>query len=341
VSESRTRPHVTIITPVFNEEASLEAYRDEVMRELFASTDVDYEVVFIDDGSTDCSWEIIERFSRESPRFRGLRLSRNFGEHTALSAGIDSADGDAVVTLSCDLQDPPGVVAEMVAKWRSGAQVVWAARRSRTDKPLRKLAVALFLWLARTNSIPKNSKFVTGSFLLIDAKVAECFRQFREHNRLTFALVAWTGFEQDVVTYDRRPRRAGTSGYNFGRLVKAGYDTFIGFSNLLPRVITLLGAAIFLAIIPFLLYLIVDYIFGHPLPGWTGLMAALCFFFGVVCLMLGVMTEYLHRIYIETTGRPLYFIAEETSTRLLDQEHSTKPIENVRLRGKGSLRRRP
>lgn len=309
---AEARPHVTVITPVFNEEASLEAFRTEVSRCLLENEAVRYEILFIDDGSTDRSWEIIERFCDESPHFRGLRLSRNFGSHTALTAGIDNAFGDAVATLACDLQDPPETILEFVDTWRAGAQIVWGRRRSRAETPARVWMANLFAWLIRTQAMPRGSKFSTGSFLLIDRTVADCFRQFREHNRITFALVAWTGFKQDVVLYDRRARQAGTSGWNFGRMIAAMYDTLIGFSNVLPRFITILGAAIFLMNIPIAVYLIADYIYARPFPGWTGLMVTLCFFFGVVCLMLGVMSEYLHRIYIETTGRPLYFIAQKS-----------------------------
>lgn len=307
-----TKPTVTIVTAVFNEEASLQAFSSEVSRCLLSRSDVYFEVLFVDDGSTDRSWEIIERFCAESTRFSGLRLSRNFGAHMADTAGIDHATGDAVVTLACDLQDPPQTIVEFVEKWRAGAQVVWGRRRTRAENKSRVWAVNIFSWLMRNQALPKGSMFSTGGFFLIDRGVVECFRQFREHNRITFALVAWTGFKQDVVLYDRRPRAAGSSGWNFGRMIKAMYDTLIGFSNLLPRFITLLGAVIFLTNIPIAIYLIVDYFFSRPFPGWTGLMVTLSFFFGVVCLMLGVMSEYLHRIYIETAGRPLYFIAQNT-----------------------------
>lgn len=317
-------PRVTIVTAVFNEEASLDAFRAEVSRCLFSSPDIDYEVLFVDDGSTDRSWDIIERFCAESKRFRGLRLSRNFGAHTADSAGIHHATGDAVVTLACDLQDPPEAIPEFVEKWRKGAQVVWGRRSARPENRARVLAVKSFSWLMRAHALPKSSKFSTGGFFLIDRRVADCFRQFREHNRITFALVAWTGFKQDVVLYDRRARQAGSSGWGYGRMIKAVYDTLIGFSNLLPRVITLLGATIFLLNIPIGLFLIVNYVFSRPLPGWTALMVSLSFFFGVVCLMLGVMSEYLHRIYIETTGRPLYFIAQETGA-IEPEERRTIP----------------
>lgn len=302
---------VTIVTSVYNEEETLEAYRTAVESVFFSHTDVEYQVLFVDDGSTDATWQIVQRFCAESPHFRAIRLSRNFGGHTADTAGIDQATGDAVVTLACDLQDPPEIVLEFVEKWRAGAQIVWGTRRTRPENPLRVWATKFFAWLLRTQAMPRGSKFTTGGFFLIDRKVAECYRQFHEHNRITFALVAWTGFNQDVVLYDRRERQAGHSGWNFGRMIKAMYDTLMGFSNLLPRFITFLGAAIFLLNIPITAFLIINHFFLRPLPGWSGLMIALSFFFGVVCLMLGIMSEYLHRIYLESTGRPLYFIAQE------------------------------
>ena len=307
--DDRNLPRVTIITPVFNEEASLEAFRAEVVRCFMSSTTVRYEVLFVDDGSTDRSWEIIERYCAESPRFRALRLSRNFGSHLAASAGIDYADSDAIATLACDLQDPPEAILEFVERWQGGAEIVWGRRRTRAESPLRVWFTNMFIWLLRTHAMPSGSKFTTGSFLLIDRKVADCFRQFREHNRIIFAIVAWTGFTQDVVSYDRRSRKAGVSGWSPGRMIKAMYDTLLGFSGLLPRLITVLGAAMFLMNIPIAAYLILNYFLSRPFQGWTGLMVTLCFFFGIVCLMLGVMSEYLHRIYIETTGRPLYFIS--------------------------------
>jgi dolichol-phosphate mannosyltransferase len=177
------------------------------------------------------------------------------------------------------------------------------------EVPWRVWLSNMFFSLIRSYAMPRGSKFATGSFFLIDRVVVDCFRQFREHNRITFALVAWTGFEQDIVLYDRRARRAGMSGWSFGRMIKAMYDTFIGFSGLLPRLFTIIGGVVFFINIPFTLYLILNFLFAAPLPGWTGVMVALLTFFGLEFLMLGVISEYLHRIYLETTGRPLYFIA--------------------------------
>jgi len=280
-----------------------------VTRVLLSRDDVDFEVVFIDDGSSDKSWDIITGFAAEEPRFKGLRLSRNFGSHTALSAGIDHADGDALAILACDLQDPPEVILEFIEKWRAGARIVWGHRQSRNEERWRVMASNLFFSLIRKHAMPRGSKFTTGSFFLIDRVVAECFRQFRERNRITFALVAWTGFDQDIVYYDRRGRQHGKSGWSFGMMIKALYDTYIGFSQLPPRLFTITGVLVFLMTIPLTIYLVLNAIFFEALPGWTGLMVVTCGFFGLAFLMLGMMAEYLHRIYSETTGRPLYFLS--------------------------------
>jgi glycosyltransferase involved in cell wall biosynthesis len=311
-------PRVTIVTPVYNEEASLSAYREAVSRLLISRDDVHFEVLFVDDGSEDRSWQIIESFCRESPRFRGLRLSRNFGAHVALSAGIDHAGGDAVATLACDLQDAPETLLAFVEKWCGGADIVWGHRRTRDERRGRVWVSNVFFRLIRLYAMPRGSKFTTGSFFLIDRAVADCFRQFREQHRVTFALVAWTGFDQDIVYYDRRARHAGSSGWTFGLMVKAMYDTFIGFSNLPPRLFTLTGAILFLLNIPFTIYLVIDFLFFNPMPGWTGIMCALSAFFGVAFLMLGMMSEYLHRIYLETSRRPLYFISKSSGLPATD-----------------------
>src|SRR5262249_62022069 len=159
------------------------------------------------------------------------RLSRNFGSHVALSAGLMHAEGDAVALLACDLQDPPEVVFDFAARWREGARIVWGKRRTRADKAWRVAASKFFEWLTRRYAMPRGSQFTTGSFLLMDRKVLECFRQFQECNRITFALVAWTGFDQATVEYDRQPRRAGKSSWNWRGMLKAAYDTFLAFSK--------------------------------------------------------------------------------------------------------------
>ena len=250
------RPVVTVLTPVFNEEAGLAAYEREVTDVLLSRADCEFRVLFIDDGSTDRSWEIIRDICNRSGSFSGIRLSRNFGSHVALSAGFLNTSGDAVATLACDLQDPQGVILEFVAAWRSGAAIVWGHRRVRDEEYWRVLSSKLFAFLIRRYAMPKGSKFTTGSFLLVDKAVAECIRQYPERNRTTFALVAWTGFDQQVVGYDRRRRQAGISGWSYGWMISALYDTFIGFSFAPIRMMTITGVGIFLLLVPYVVLLV-------------------------------------------------------------------------------------
>jgi glycosyltransferase involved in cell wall biosynthesis len=308
-----TYPVVQILTPLYNEEKCFEIYVEAVESILMARTDVEYRCLMVDDGSTDKTWELIQQQCDASPRFRGLRLSRNFGAHTAETAGLDLCDADAVVILSGDLQDPPEVVPSFVEAWLQGADVVFGHRRMRDDSRWRVLASKSFEALLRRFAMPKGSKFATGGFLLMDRKVVECVRQMREANRLIFGLVAWTGFRQAVVEYDRQRRAAGRSAWSVARMIKSMYDGLIGFSAAIPRAVTLLGA--FFSLIGFIaaLYFLLNAIFFSPLPGWSTIMVILSLFFGIVFMILGTICEYLLRIYVESTRRPLYFIAADTA----------------------------
>jgi glycosyltransferase involved in cell wall biosynthesis len=306
-------PIIEILTPLYNEERCFETYVEAVDRVLISRKDVEYRFLLIDDGSTDRTWDLIQQQCDSSPRFRGLRLSRNFGAHTAVTAGLDLCDADAVAILPADLQDPPEAVVSFVVAWRQGADVVFGRRRMRADSRWRVLTSKLFEDLLRRFAMPKGSKFVTGGFLLMDRKVVECVRQMREANRLIFGLVAWTGFRQAVVEYDRQYRVAGQSAWSVGRMIKSMYDGLIGFSGTIPRAVTLLGAFFALVGLIAALYFLLNAIFFSPLPGWSTIMVILSLFFGIVFLILGTICEYLLRIYVETTRRPLYFIAADTA----------------------------
>ncbi len=311
------------MTPVFNEEANLERYERIVRENLLSCESYTFRVLFIDDGSRDASWSRIMEISARDGRFRGIRLSRNFGSHAALSAGFayDIA-ADAVCTLACDLQDPPEVILTFLAIWQEGAKIVWGKRKTRQDKSWRILVSNLFYRAIKRYAMPKSSKFTTGSFFLIDRKVAECYRLFHEQNRITFALVAWTGFDQEVVEYDRQMRTAGSSGWNFGKMIKAMYDTFIGFSFLPIRLMTATGVVV--SILSFMIfgYVVQALIRGDPAPGWTSLMGLNTLFFGLLFLFLGLAGEYLYRIYAEVVRRPLYFVSEECGDRESDNDQA-------------------
>lgn len=309
---SQPHPVVTVITPVFNESGNLDRYESTIREQLFRCPEIRYRVLFVDDGSTDDSWQSISRICAKDPRFEALRLSRNFGPHIALAAGLHHAAGDAVAILACDLQDPPEVIREFVEHWRSGASIVWGKRRTRQDSGFRVAASRFFEEMVRRYAMPPRSQFVTGSFLLMDRHVLECYRSFQETNRITFALVGWTGFSQQVVEYDRQARLAGKSSWKLHKLVRAAYDTMLAFSRIPFGLITALGAFLFLLSLPLSVYLVLCYVTGNPQPGWTSLMLALTMFFGVHFIFMSVQGEYLSRIYSESVRRPLYFVSEST-----------------------------
>lgn len=306
----KTRPRVTVLTPVYNEEEALPAYERAVTELMTGRRDATVEALLIDDGSTDGSWKRIEEVCRRDPRFRGLRLSRNFGSHVALSAGLAAADADAVAILACDLQDPPETVGAFIDRWKEGADIVWGHRRTRSDAWWRVVVSRIFSVLLARYAMPRGSRFATGSFLLADRKVVECYNQFRERNRVTFALIAWTGFEQAVVEYDRGRRLAGKSGWTVGRMIRTMYDAFISFSPAPVRLITILGATVSALTIPLAGYVFYEWLSGEPLAGWSSIMLAVLVFFGIQFLLMGLMGEYLHRIQAEALGRPLYFISD-------------------------------
>ena len=309
------KPSIQILTPVFNEEASLPLYVDAVRTVLLEHPEIQFRVLFIEDGSQDNSWRLIQSICAADHRFRGLRLSRNFGSHIAISSGFHNVDADAqaVVVLACDLQDPPETVLRFVQQWQAGAHIVWGKRLSRDDDRWRVLASTLFYRLIRRYAMPKGSRFTTGSFLLADRKVVECVCQFKEQGRIVFAMVAWTGFEQAVVEYHRRVRLTGKSGWNLGGMIKAMYDTVIGYSSMPVRLMTKLGVTLFFLSMLFLTYLVYNWFIGDPLAGWTGLMGTMTLFFGLQFFLVGISGEYLHRIYQESVQRPLYFISDETA----------------------------
>jgi dolichol-phosphate mannosyltransferase len=175
--------------------------------------------------------------------------------------------------------------------------------------------------------MPKGSLFTTGSFLFMDGKVLRCFRQFHEHNRVTFALVAWTGFKQDFVEYDRQPREAGVSSWGWCGMLKTAYDTFLAFSKVPFGIMTAVGAAMFVLSIPFSIYLVLCYATGNPQPGWTSIMLILVMFFGLQFMFLSLLGEYLSRIFSEVVQRPLFFISDDTTVK--EASHGAEPVRRA------------
>lgn len=307
------KPTIGVLTPVFNEESSLSAYIKKVKSVLLSNDDYLIEILLVDDGSTDESWKIISEICEQHQNVSGIRLSRNYGSHIALTAGFDHIEADAVATLACDLQDPPEIILEFAKIWKSGKKIVWGHRKTRKDASWRIATSQLFYVLLKKFAMPENSKFATGSFFLIDKDVVNCYRQFRESSRITFAIVAWTGFDQGVVEYDRKIRLRGKSKWNFLKMTKSMFDAFVGFSLFPIRIMMTASLLALASSLALGIYVFFSWYIGSPIPGWSSTILAFSMFFSIQFFLLSVMGEYLYRIYMEVVERPLYFTSEKTN----------------------------
>jgi dolichol-phosphate mannosyltransferase len=304
-----TRPLITLVVPVFNERDNLRPFYDAVTSVMQSLADYDWEFVFVDDGSRDGSFDVLKELRERDARVMALRFSRNFGSHIAIAAGIDHCQGEAAVILAADLQDPPEIIREFIDRWRRGFDVVWGARTGRDDGALRSWGMSIFYALVRRFAIPSYPKGGTGSFCLISQPVIDAFRQCTERNRLTFGLVAWSGFRETEVPYHRPRRLVGSSSWTVGRMLKAAVDTFVSFSFLPIRAISLLGLVVSFSSFVFGFYVLINKVFfGTRVLGWTSVMLAVLVLGGVQLVMIGVLGEYLWRILDEARGRPLYIV---------------------------------
>jgi dolichol-phosphate mannosyltransferase len=306
------RPTLSVVAPVFNEEETVGAFVDRVAAVLHKIGEP-YEIVLVNDGSRDGSLRAMREAQRRNPRIRIVDFSRNFGHQIAISAGLDYARGQAVVIIDSDLQDPPEVIEEMVDRWRAGAEVVYAQRRHRRGETRFKLLTAdAFYRLMRqitSVDIPRN----TGDFRLLDRKVVDALVEMREHHRFMRGLSAWVGYRQEAVQYDRHERYAGATKYPLRKMVRFSIDAITSFSTIPLQLATTFG--FFLAGISLvgILVAIVLRILTHAIIGQASTLILVLFMGGIQLIFLGILGEYLGRIYDEVRGRPLYLVREVIS----------------------------
>ena len=305
-----TRPRYSIIAPIFNEEAVLpEFYRRTAA--VMDTFDGAAELLLVFDGCRDRSLEIGHALSAQDPRVKIINFSRNFGHQVAISAGIDYAEGDAVVMIDADLQDPPETIPELIAKWKEGNAVVFAQREKRKGETFFKLATAWVFYriIRRLASIDLPPD--TGDFRLIDRKVILAMRQLREHHRFMRGLSVWVGFKQAGVKYVRNERYAGTTQYTLQKMVRLAVDAITGFSYVPLQLATTMGfwvSIIALLAIPFVALM---RLFGNSsFYGEATTLIAVLFLGGIQLIFLGILGEYLGRIYDEVKNRPLYITTE-------------------------------
>ncbi|HEX8520991.1 MAG TPA: glycosyltransferase family 2 protein [Tepidisphaeraceae bacterium] len=301
---------ISVVVPLLNEEGNLRELHGRLVQTLDA-LQAERQIIFVDDGSTDRSGAVIEEIAASDSTVTGLRFSRNFGHEAASTAGVDYATGDAVVLMDGDLQDPPEVITEMVRKWREGHDIVLAVRRKRQgESRFKKFTSWMFYRILNVLAeveIPADA----GDFRLIDAKVVQALRRMREQDRFFRGMVAWTGFRTVEVLYDRPARRSGETKYRPLKLLLLSVDAAVGFSIKPLRIATATGFLVTLVSLEeaarIFLYKL---IWGIDLPGYALLAVGLFFLGGVHMLLLGVIGEYIARIYRQSQNRPLYIVRE-------------------------------
>lgn len=305
------RRRVAYVLPVFNEAAGIEQFHRELVAATGQRPDLDFEFVYVDDGSRDESLTRLLALRDADDRVAVIALSRNFGHQMAVTAGLDAAGAaDAVVIMDVDLQDPPRVSLELIARWEAGADVVYAQRRTRRDGWFKRATAFGFYWVLErlaTSEIPRN----VGDFRLMDRRVVAEVSKFREHNRFLRGIVASVGFRQEAVLFDRDPRYAGTSGYPLRRMIRFAADGILGFSTIPLQMITRLGLVISLISL-----LVAGYAFAvkvftpqNAVPGWAFLGVGMFLLGGIQLIMMGIIGSYLGRVYVEVQNRPLYSVA--------------------------------
>ncbi|MFT4262320.1 MAG: glycosyltransferase family 2 protein [Nocardioides sp.] len=309
----REQPLVIYVLPVYDEVDGVDAFHAALVEATARRPDLRVEFVYVDDGSSDGSLDRLLELRAGDPRVTVLGLSRNFGHQLAVTAGLDlahEARPDAVIVMDTDLQDPPAVSLELIEVWESGADVVYAQRRSRRDTLFKRTTASSFYWLldrlAETH-IPRD----VGDFRLIDRRVLDVLVTYREHNRFLRGLVANLGFRQEGVLFDRDARVAGESKYPLRRMLRLAADGILGFSTFPLRLISRLGGAISaLSLLAALYAVVVRVLFpAHAVPGWAFLGVGMFFLGGIQLIMMGVIGSYVGRTYVQSLNRPLYNVA--------------------------------
>ena len=305
---------ISIVIPAYNESKALpETIRDilQVLSYLKEFAD-DFEIVVIDDHSDDGTYEFVTAL--QDKRIKCLRLSKRSGSHAAIRAGLHCARGQAIICLSADGQDNPAALGEMIANWRKGAHIVWALRNNRDDEPLQS---KMFAWVfykilkVLNPCLDGSVDLSRADFYLLDRKVVDALKSCPERNTSLFGLIAWLGFHQESVDYERRKRQHGESKWNFRSKIRLALDWMVSFSGLPLKMMTLLGFLVSAVGFMLALYVVIEALFwGSPVQGWQSLFTAILFLGGVQLASLGMLGEYLWRTFDETKQRPLYFIEQ-------------------------------
>ncbi|MBI3245234.1 MAG: glycosyltransferase family 2 protein [Deltaproteobacteria bacterium] len=303
-------PTVSVVIPVFNEEQILSTLHQRLSAVLRAYGEA-YEIVFVNDGSRDGSLAVLKRLHAEDATVKIVSLSRNFGHQTAITCGLDQATGEAVIVMDADLQDPPELLPQLLDKWRDGYDVVYAVRDKREGESAFKLGTAAVFYRLLRALTQVDIPLDTGDFRLMSRRAVDALQSARERSRFVRGLVSWVGYRQTGVTYTRKERLVGETKYPLRKMLKFALDGLTAFSFAPLQAATYLGIGISALSFLYALYAIFLRLFtAQTVPGWTSLMVAVLFLGGVQLVALGIIGEYLGRVYEEVKQRPLYLLDE-------------------------------
>ena len=305
------RPALSVVIPCYNEAECLEALHARVSAAAHAAVGSDHEIVLVNDGSRDASWEVMQRLSAADPRLVAVNLSRNHGHQLALTAGLDLCAGEQILIIDADLQDPPELLSDMRGVMAAeGADVVYAVRRKREGETFFKkvTAAAFYRVLDRVTDTP--IPLDTGDFRLMSRRALDALLSLPEQARFIRGMVAWVGFRQVPFPYDRHERHAGETKYPLSKMLRFAFDAVTGFSTAPLRWASHIGIALFFLSFLLLIYIAIGFFTGSAVQGWTSLMLITVFLGAVQMLVLGMIGEYLGRLYVESKRRPLYLVAD-------------------------------
>jgi glycosyltransferase involved in cell wall biosynthesis len=304
------RQSLSVVVPVFNEEETIPMFYDRIRKVLDTLGSLASELIFVDDGSTDESYARLVALAQADHRVRVIKFSRNFGHQIAITAGIDQARGDAVVVIDADLQDPPEVIPGFIEKWQEGYQVVYGSRDKRAGETRLKIWTASLFYRILRALIKIDIPVDVGDFRLMSRTAVDHFRKFRERDRFVRGLVSWVGFKQTGIPYTRDRRYAGKTKYPYHKMIKFALDGITSFSSLPLRFASWLGFFVSVLAFLYLCSVFVQKALGHTVQGWATIMVGMLLLGGVQLICLGIIGEYIGRIFNETKQRPLYVIEE-------------------------------
>ena len=302
---------ISIIIPAYNEEESLPHLIERLTKLINSIENYEFEVLFINDGSKDKTLELIKQYRKEDNRISYVNLSRNFGKEIAMLAGLDYAVGDAVVFMDADLQDPPELLPELIKYWEEGYDDVYARRRTREGETFLKKFTSKMYYKVLQKLTNIEIQKDTGDFRLLDRRCVNALKKLRESQRCSKSMFSWIGYKKKEVLFDREARVAGKTKWNYKKLVDLAIDGITSFTTSPLRISTYLSIPTFITLIAYFIYVIIKtFIVNEPIQAYQAIILLLLFFFGIIIILIGIIGEYLGRIFNETKNRPLYFIDE-------------------------------